>query len=79
MVFMLFFFLAPIGYGWGYRGWGPPYPRHIQRRRQRAVAAAHAHAGSEVFDLHAWGVGGDLMWAVLTVGLIWAVTVFLWR
>ncbi len=79
MVFMLFFFVSPVGYGWGYRGWGPPYPRHIQRRRQQAAAAAHAHAGSAVFDHHAWGIGGDVMWIVLTVGLIWAVTAYLWR
>ena len=30
---VMFFFLLSDGYGWGYRGWGPPYPRYIQRRR----------------------------------------------
>jgi hypothetical protein len=33
MIFILLFLVSPIGYGWGYRKWGPPYPRYIQRRR----------------------------------------------
>ena len=76
MIFMFFFLLSPVGYGWGYRGWGPPYPRYIQRRR-----GAHAvtSGGSATFDHHAWGWGGDVLWAVFTIGLIWAVTAFLWR
>ena len=39
MLVMFLLLVPPMGYGWGYRGWGPPYPRYIQRRRgQRAVA-----------------------------------------
>jgi hypothetical protein len=34
-----FLFVVPtLGYGWGYRGWGPPYPRYIQRRRAQQAA-----------------------------------------
>ena len=33
VVFLFIFLLPPIGYGWGYRRWGPPYPRYIQRPR----------------------------------------------
>jgi hypothetical protein len=78
MIFMFFFLLWPVSYGWGYRGWGPPYPRYIQRRRHDA-SLAHAHSGSAVFDHHAWGWGGDVLWVVVTIGLIWAVTALLWR
>jgi hypothetical protein len=31
-VFLLVFLLPPVGYGWGYRRWGPPYPSYFQRR-----------------------------------------------
>lgn len=33
LVFMFFLFASPVTYGWGYRGWGPPYPSYVQRRR----------------------------------------------
>jgi hypothetical protein len=40
LVVMFLFLAPPIGYGWGYRGWGAPYPRYIQRRRGQQAAAA---------------------------------------
>lgn len=68
--FLFLFLIAPIGYGWGYRSWGPPYPRYIQRRRhERAVA----HAGSATFDHHAWGWGGDAVWVVLIIAFLWLI------
>ena len=75
LIIMLIFFV-PIGYGWGYRGWGPPYPRFIQRRRMQRSTAGDASAG---YHYQAWGIGGDLVWGVL---LLWAVVIailFLWR
>ncbi len=70
MVFLFLFIVPPLGYGWGYRGWGPPFPRYIQRRRgQRAVS----NGGSLASDHLAWGWGGDLVWAALLVGVLWAV------
>jgi len=70
MVFMFVCLVPPVGYGWGYRGWGPPYPRYIQRRRALRAASI---SGSSAFDHHAWGWGGDVVWAVLVVGMIWIV------
>lgn len=32
IVFLIF---VPLTYGWGYRGWGPPYPRSYSRYRHR--------------------------------------------
>ena len=76
MLFIFFVLLPPIGYGWGYRGWGPPYPRYIQRRRgQQAVAAGSAGT----FDHHSWGWRGDLAWAGLLIALVWSCFVFWWR
>jgi hypothetical protein len=68
MAFMFLFLVPPIGYGWGYRGWGPPYPSYFQRRRGEAAAA---RGGTTTFDHRAWGVGGDVMWIVLIVGAMW--------
>jgi hypothetical protein len=68
IVFMLVFVAPPIGYGWGYRGWGPPYPRYIQRRRRQQAA----DIGSGVSNHDAWGWGGDLVWGILIIGMLWA-------
>jgi hypothetical protein len=76
VIFMLMFMATPVGYGWGYRGWGPPYPRYIQRRRAERSAAA---ATSPAFDHHAWGVGGDVLWVVLLIWIFWGGWVLLLR
>ena len=68
LVFMLVFILSPISYGWGYRRWGPPYPRYLQRRRSER---ARRDAGSAPFDHHAWGWSGDLVWILLFVWIVW--------
>ena len=72
IAFMFIFLLPPMGYGWGYRGWGPPYPRYIQRRR-------HAAAGASTFDHQSWGRGGDFVWMVLLLGCFWGAVFFLWH
>lgn len=68
--FMFVFLLPPIGYGWGYRGWGPPMPGYIQRRRGLSAKAGGA---TTTFDHHAWGRGGDVLWALMVVWMIWAI------
>jgi hypothetical protein len=75
LVFMAAFLATPIGYGWGYRKWGPPFPRYIQRRRALRAAAA----GSATFDHHAWGWGGDFVWMVVLVGAFWFALALWWR
>ena len=74
MVFMFLFLVPPIGYGWGYRGWGPPYPRYFQRRRAQLAATG----GSSAFNHHAWGWGGDLLWIVFFIGTICAAAALWW-
>jgi hypothetical protein len=75
MIFMLLFFATPIGYGWGYRKWGAPYPRYIQRRRGQK---ASADGNSTDFDHESWRWGGDLVWLAFLIGVIWLVTVLWW-
>lgn len=76
LAFMFVFIVPPVGYGWGYRGWGPPYPRYIQRRRGEQAAAAGVTAS---VNHQSWGWGGDLVWVALLVGLVWACSAFWWR
>jgi hypothetical protein len=71
MVMMVFLLVSPVSYGWGYRGWGPPYPTYVQRRRSLRAAASGAPA---TFDHRSWGWGGDFVWVVFVVGVIWVAT-----
>lgn len=73
MVVVLFLLVPSLGYGWGYRRWGAPYPRYIQRRR------ALASGGSTTFNHQAWGFGGDFVWLVMIVGVFWVCAAFWWR
>ncbi len=75
-MFVVIFLASPVGYGWGYRQWGPPYPRYVQRRRG---ARASALGGSATFDHHSWGWRGDFVWMMLLVGMVWMAVAFWWR
>ena len=72
---MFIFLVSPVGYGWGYRGWGPPYPSYVQRRRAQQAAGT---AGFGVYN-QAWGWRGDFVWVMIVNGLVWAATAFFWR
>ena len=65
VLFVIIFFLLPLGYGWGYRGWGPWY-----RRRRRNPGSAATTPGDET----GWGCGGILLWIVLIIAIFWLVT-----
>lgn len=71
MAFMFLFLVSPVTYGWGYRRWGAPYPRYIQRRRGLR-AAAIADAKGPKPNHQSWGWGGDFIWVVLLIGGGWA-------
>ena len=63
LAFTLIFFLLPLGYGWGYRGWGPWY------RRRRPVDG----------DIDAgWGAAGIFLWIVLFIAIVWLITAWAW-
>lgn len=76
LAFILVCLLWPVAYGWGYRGWGPPLPSYIQRRR--AVKASFTDVAMSA-RRQAWGIGGDFVWVVLLVGGCWAAAGLLWR
>jgi hypothetical protein len=75
VLFMVVFLFTPVSYGWGYRRWGPPYPRYLQRRRSER---ASDDRGGEPFDHHAWGWGGDFLWIIFFIWIVWLVAA-LWR
>jgi hypothetical protein len=72
---MMLVFLLPVGYGWGYRGWGVPYPSYVQRRRMESAPKAGT---SGAIDHTAWGLGGDVIWGIMLVDAIF-FSVLLWR
>jgi hypothetical protein len=76
VILLFVFILPPVGYGWGYRGWGAPYPRYLQRRRAREALAA---GGDARFDHHSWSWGGDLVWLMFSIWIFWALAAYLWR
>lgn len=65
MLFVVILLLLPLSYGWGYRGWGPPYPRAYRRTPARAE------------DEVTWGVLADVLWVIAVVALIWLVVALL--
>jgi hypothetical protein len=76
LVFLFMFLVAPLGYGWGYRGWGAPYPRYLQRRRAMQARST----GASSINHEAWGRGGDFIWFGLIIAVGWAyAAIFLWR
>jgi H+/Cl- antiporter ClcA len=62
LAFIIIFFLLPLGYGWGYRGWGPWY-------RRRPIDG-DIDAG--------WGGAGLLLWIVLFIAIIWLIAAAAW-
>lgn len=76
VLLMFLLLVPPVGYGSFYRGWGAPYPRYIQRQRSRRAALATADA--RAYNHESWGLGGDYVWAILFIGLLWASYRFYW-
>lgn len=90
MVFVLFLLVVPLGYGWGYRGWGAPYPTSVNRRRARLGARATDPAVDRVVDpdgavlddpvaaeAAGWGVVADVLWVIAVGALVWLVLALL--
>ena len=68
--------VPPVGYGWAYRGWGPPYPSYLQHQRRLRADPVTVSAG---YDHYAWGWGGDFVWLAMLLGAIWAVSSLYWK
>jgi len=68
ILFVVVFFLLPLGYGWGYRGWGPWY-----RRPPTVTTMGDGTAAT------GWGALGCLLWLALIVAIIWIFAALGWH
>ncbi|MGY2079905.1 hypothetical protein [Modestobacter sp. SYSU DS0657] len=81
-LFVVLLFLIPLAYGWGYRGWGAPYPSYYRARRHGATSADAAVDPAEdptLVEERSWGLLADVLWVVLVVAMVWlVVALVLW-
>ncbi len=81
IAFLLIFFLLPLSYGWGYRGWGPWYSRRQPPTRGGRISR-DVPPGSQVppedEELTGWGWIAAFLWFVLVLAVIWAIAAFFW-
>ncbi|MDX1691488.1 MAG: hypothetical protein R3290_10735 [Acidimicrobiia bacterium] len=62
LILLSILFVLPIGYGWGYRRWGYPYPSWTARAREaRAREAA------------TWGFLADFVWFMFLAFAVWLI------
>ncbi len=77
LAFVVIFFLIPLGYGWGYRGWGPWY----RRRRHYTGGPGEGPMGrtgpGDEPD-SGWGALAIVLWFVLIVAAIWFIAAWGW-
>ena len=71
IAFVVIFFLLPLGYGWGYRGWGPWY-----RRRRPGTLAAGTEPGAG--DSAGWGGCAVILWIIVIVAIFWLIAGWGW-
>ncbi len=78
--FIAIFFLLPLGYGWGYRGWGPWYRRRKPGRpRSRAdLPSLDEERVNAELEEEGWGWMAIALWFVLLIAIIWGGAGFYW-
>ncbi|HEX5385703.1 MAG TPA: hypothetical protein VFW66_03265 [Gemmatimonadales bacterium] len=77
ILFVVILFIFPLGYGWGYRGWGPWYQRSPGRRRTD-VAPGTATTETEADVGAGWGWLGCFLWIILIIAIIWLIAALGW-
>lgn len=81
IAFVLIFLLLPLGYGWGYRGWGPWW-RRGPRTRDRAAGEGTAASGRPTTrngrntEDVGWGWAGAFVWIVVIIAVVWVIAVW---
>jgi hypothetical protein len=81
IAFVVIFFLIPLGYGWGWRGWGPWY----RNRRRGSLPPGEVPPGPAPGDMRqgppeetGWGRGAAFLWFILIIAIIWLVAAWGW-
>lgn len=78
MAFWVIFFILPLGYGWGYRGWGPWYRRSGRSPRVRPSSTS---VGTELTPAEVeagWGCLGIALWIILVIAIFWLIAALGW-
>ncbi len=85
IAFVVIFFLIPLGYGWGYRGWGPWYRRRHPSGIPRSAAPPPDIEGDNLRRTPAdnetesgWGAAAVFLWLVLILAIIWLIAAWGW-
>lgn len=78
LVFVVFLLVVPLGYGWGVRGWCPPYPSYWRRRATAGGEPPPPELAQTPPVQDGWGVGADLIWVVLLFAVLWLVVALVW-
>ncbi len=80
VLFLIIFFLLPLGYGWGYRGWGPWYRRRRspELRDEGLPPAADRRSPTDPELDTGWGWAAVFLWIVLILAIIWLVVALGW-
>jgi len=68
LAFIAIFFLLPLGYGWGYRGWGPWYRLKAPERRS---------AARDDYAPQGWGALAVFLWLVVIIAAVWLAAVLI--
>ncbi|HZP87921.1 MAG TPA: hypothetical protein VFB54_13985 [Burkholderiales bacterium] len=71
LLFLLIFFVLPLGYGWGYRGWGPWY-------RRRVIDSRNVPAGPTPEPTEDWGWIAIFLWIILIIAIVWLIAALSW-
>jgi len=73
LLFVTVLLLLPLAYGWGYRGWGSPFPSFYRRKQlpTREASSRPEALGNPI-------MGASLFWITLAVAIIWFLLAFAW-
>lgn len=78
VAFVVIFFAIPLGYGWGYRGWGPWYRRgHSTGTPREEPPPGTPINTTDEYDT-GWGWGGIFLWLILIIAIAWLIAAWGW-
>lgn len=81
IAFLAIFFILPLIYGWGYRGWGPWYrrrrlPERDMSRRNAGLTGTEPAGGTDIET--GWGWVAWFLWLILIIAVIWLIFAWAW-
>jgi len=65
--------LMPLVYGWGYRGWGKPYPSFYRRK---VLPTREASSTPEALGAPCYGAA--IFWIALALAVTFFILAFVW-